>query len=121
MARDGWIESVRDELVLFTGRAVVHGEHMERRHLREHTVKLGGRVAPDRSASVTLLVVGEMWTGPLRDGQRRYSQKLVYFEELMRRERRHVHVIDGSGFGELLAGRRASCHDLLAPREPSPT
>lgn len=115
MACDGWVESVRDELVLFTGRALVRGEHMERRHLREHTVKLGGRVAPDRSASVTVLVVGEMWTGPLRDGQRRYSQKLVYFEELMRRERRHIHVIDGSGFGELLAGRHARCHDLLAP------
>ncbi|MBD7980221.1 BRCT domain-containing protein [Oerskovia merdavium] len=106
---------MRDELVLFTGRALVCGEHMERRVLREHTVKLGGRVAPDRSASVTVLVVGEIWTGPLRDGQRRYSQKLVYFEELMRRQRRHVHVIDGSGFGELLTGRHARCHDLLAP------
>lgn len=119
MACDGRIESIRGEVVLFTGRALVRGEHMERRALREHTVKLGGRVAPDRSASVTVLVVGEMWTGPLRDGQRRYSQKLVFFEELMRRERRHVHVIDGGGFGELLAGRPARCHDLLAPREIS--
>jgi hypothetical protein len=68
-----------------------------------------------RSTSVNLLVVGQMWSGPLHDDQRRYSQKLVYFEELMRREMRHVHVIDGSGFGELLDGRPASCHDLLTP------
>lgn len=111
----GWITTLRAEVVLFSGKVFVRGEHMERRLLRQHAQTAGGLIAPDRSEAVTVLVAGDMWTGPLRDGRRSYSQKLVYIEELMRRRRRHIHVLDGTGFGELLDGRPATCHDLIEP------
>jgi BRCT domain type II-containing protein len=112
----GWIESLRGESVLFTGKTHVDGEHVERRHLRQRTLTVGGHLAPDQSAYVTVLVCGEMWSGPLTDPHRRYSRKLVYFEDLMRKTGQHIHVIDGNGFGNLMKGRPARCHDLLAPR-----
>jgi hypothetical protein len=101
-------------MVLITGRCYVDGVHMERRHLRQRILTLGGHVAPDKSSAVTVLVHGELWVGPLTDERRRYSQKLVYVEKLMRTTGVHVHVVDDRGLSALVHGDSARCHALIA-------
>lgn len=110
----GVVESLSGEKVLFTGKAVVNGEHVARDVLRAFARQLGAVVAPDQSRSVTLLVHGDTWTGPLHDEVRRYSKKAAFVEEV-ERTRGHVHVIDAVGFGELMAGRSARCFELRKP------
>lgn len=108
----GTIESMKGEVVLFTGRAVINGNHLKRRVLQEFARGLGAEVAADPSRQVTMLVVGETWTGPLHDERRRYSQKAAFIEEVQRVAGHHVHVLDTAGFAELLHGRPAVCHRL---------
>ncbi|WP_456819382.1 hypothetical protein [Cellulomonas sp. URHB0016] len=64
---------------------------------------------------MTVLVHGQLWSGPLADERRRYSQKAVFIEKVTRVTGRHVHVIDDAGFGNLMRGKPARCFELQAP------
>ncbi len=111
----GWVTSLRGETVLYTGTTYVRGERMVRAELRRQTERLGGRNAPDKSLTVTVLVSGETWSGPLTDETRRYSQKASFIERVTRKTGRHVHVIDSVGYETLLDGGQARCYELIAP------
>ena len=76
---------------------------------------MGGCNAPGQSKAVTVLVDGQIWSGPLSDERRRYSQKAKFIEQVTRETGRHVHVIDSAAYEELLQGRPARCYQLLAP------
>jgi len=107
------VTSLRGETVLYTGTVHVDGAQMERRTLQEQTRLIGGRVAPDQSRAVTVLVLGDLGVGRrLTDPRRGFSRKLVFVEKMMRESGRHIHVIDDLGFGELLHGRPATCRKL---------
>lgn len=111
----GTISSLAGEYVLFTGKAVVNGKHVKREVLQALTRGAGGEAVPDRSSSITILVIGETWSGPLHDERRRYSQKASFVEELGSAAGHHVHVIDAEGFGNLLRGQPAHCFTLRPP------
>ncbi len=112
MTCDGWVRTLRGDVLLFTGKAFVHGEHMERVSLRKRTSAMGGANAPDRSRRVTVLVHGDLNGKKVSDPRRGFSQKLTFVYETMRALDSHIHVIDDAGFGELLLDRPAPCYRL---------
>ena len=111
----GTLSSLNEERVLFTGRAYINGDHVKRDVLRDLAQHIGALVASDQSRKVTVLVLGEMWSGPLHDEDRRYSRKATFVEQVERTTGHHVHVIDIVGFKELLHGRPARCVQLRPP------
>lgn len=108
----GLVETLRGENVLFTGKVTVDGEHLDRTHCRRRVVDRGGRAAPGRSRTVTVLVHGDLQSANVTDPRRGYSQSLVFVEQVMAEEGLHIHVIDDRGFEALLHGRPAPCHRL---------
>ena len=114
-ACEGELTSLRGQTVLFTGTFRLDGQRVTRATLTTFAKAYGAEVVTDESHKVTVLIVGEAWTGPLHDERRRYSKKASFVEGVEHKTGRHVYVIDSVGFAALLKGCSARCFELRPP------
>ena len=106
----GWIRELRGQTIVFTGKTLVDGEWVVRRHCISRSQTLGAACPDSFSKKVTLVVHGEL-AGNVKDTERGLSQKLLAVMQ-SRREGRHVHVVDAAGYSDLLFGAPALCRSL---------
>jgi hypothetical protein len=106
---DGRVATLRGEVVLFTGKSRVHGEHVLRRQLFCAVRLRGGTpLSGTRNAGVSILVLGELLPEVVTDPVNVRSQNLVYVDG-QRRAGNHICIVDDLGISALLEGRPASC------------
>ena len=108
---DGWITRLRGHTVAYTGYVLLDGTWVPQARCAELADQRGAVSRGDWSSEVTLLVHGDLAGKQVVDPARGYSRKLVSAQE-SRRQRRHVHVVDADGFGDLLADTQAPCRRL---------
>ncbi|WP_344324209.1 hypothetical protein [Streptomyces macrosporus] len=84
---------------------------MVRTRCAEEAERRGAIYRTDFSRGVTLVVYGDLAGKVVTDPRRAYSSTLVDVEE-ERRRGRHVCVVDGDGFSNLLRRRSAPCLEL---------
>lgn len=108
---DGKVRSLKGRTICFTGRALVDGKWMVRKRCAEKAKRLGATYRTDFSGGVTLVVYGDLAGKVVTDPRRDYSSTLVDAEE-ERSRGRHVCVVDGDGFSNLLRHRSAPCLEL---------
>lgn len=108
----GWVDSLDQQELVFTGRVVVDGQWTHRNECRLMAKARGARAdKTDFSGKITLVVHGDLASQVVQDETRHYSQTLVLAAD--RRQRgQHVCVIDGAGFSDLLHGYPARCRQL---------
>ena len=106
---DGEVASIRGLHVLFTGKVIVEGEQLVRPDLRKRAVLMGAHYMAHEMGLIDVLVHGDLRSQIVKDPLRLRSQKLLYVDELMRKTGRHIHIINGPGFGALIRGRSAPC------------
>lgn len=111
-ACSGWVDSLRDQELVFTGRVLVDGEWTHRDQCRAMAKARGARSdKTDFSGKITLVVHGDLASQVVQDEARHYSQTLVLAAD--RRERgQHVCVVDAAGFSDLLQNCPARCRQL---------
>lgn len=105
----GSVESLQGQLVLFTGRTRIDGEHVRRDELAQRVQLHGGQaLAGTRNRDVTLLVVGELSVDVVTDPVNLRSQNVVYVDA-ERRRGNHICIVDDHGIAALLAHASAPC------------
>jgi hypothetical protein len=95
---------------MFTGKTLVDGEWVIRDDCFSRSQTLGATCQNSFSRKVTLVVHGEL-AGNVKDMDRGLSRKLLAVLE-SRKAGRHIHVVDASGYSDLLFGAPARCRDL---------
>lgn len=113
----GQVESLREQLVLFTGRLQLSYGHMDRTAAHGEARSEGARIALDRNRSVTVLVQGDLEAGRVTDPVNVLSKKCVFVAE-QRRTGNHICVVDAQGFEDLLEGFPAPCLQISV-RDPA--
>ncbi len=109
---EGWVETLRDQEIVFTGKVLVDGDWTPRAECRLMARARGARAdKTDFSGKISLVVHGDLASQVVQDEGRRYSQTLVLAQE-RRAQGKHVCVVDGAGFSDLLAGYPARCREL---------
>ncbi|MFF8593717.1 hypothetical protein ACF061_20170 [Streptomyces sp. NPDC015220] len=111
---DGWVHSLKAHTLCFTGKVVVDGEWMVREECARRAKQRGATTRTDFSNGITLVVHGDLAGKQVSDTRRNYSGTLVAAER-ERGQGRHVHVVDGHGFGDLIHGFSAPCLKLRHP------
>lgn len=106
---DGEVESIRGLHVLFTGKVIVEGEQITRPNLKKRAALMGAYYMAHEMGLIDVLVHGDLRSQIVKDPLRLRSQKIIYVEQLMRTTGRHIHIINGPGFGALIRGRSAPC------------
>ena len=105
----GVVTTLRDQVVLFTGKSRIAGEHVLRTRLFAMVRARGGQpISGTRSARVTVLVLGELLPEVVTDPVNVRSQNLVYVEN-QRRWGNHICIVDDAGVAALLKGFPATC------------
>ena len=111
-ACSGWVDSLRNQELVFTGKVLVDGEWTHRDQCRVMARARGARAdKSDFSGKITLVVHGDLASQVVQDEARRYSQTLVLAEE-RREQGQHVCVVDAAGFSDLLQHYPARCRQL---------
>ena len=106
---DGYVETLRGQLVLFTGKTRIEGKHVKRDELFPRVRKGGGRpLEGTRNRNVTLLVLGELSKDVVTDPVNLRSQNLVFVDE-ERRRGNHICIVDDHGIAAILSGESAPC------------
>ena len=108
---DGWVRTLRNEVVIFTGRVLVDEQRVSQRQCGSFVEALQGEWRDEPSSRVTLVVHGDLAGQRVVDPRRQYSEKLILAQEA-RFGGRHVHVVDAAGFSDLLDRRPARCRRL---------
>jgi hypothetical protein len=111
---NGWVYSLKEQTICFTGRIVVDGEWMVRKKCDSRAGQCGAKSKSDFSRHVSLVVHGDLSTKSVSDTQRNYSDTLLGAEH-EREQGHHVHVVDSQGFGDLIHGFPAPCLKLRRP------
>jgi hypothetical protein len=106
---DGYVDDLQGQLVLFTGKTRIEGEHVKRDELFQRVRQRGGRpLAGTRNRNVTLLVLGELSEDVVTDPVNLRSQNVV-FVDAERRRGNHICMVDDPGIAALLSGGIAPC------------
>jgi hypothetical protein len=108
---DGWVTSLRGHIIAYTGQVLVDGIWVPQAQCAELARRAGAQSREDWTSAVTLLVHGDLASKQVIDTKRHYSRKLVAAQQT-RQQGTHVHVVDGDGFSDLLAGEAARCRRL---------
>lgn len=106
------VNRVRGQTVAFTGKVYLRGEHVKRPELMQLARTCGARPKNDFSNKIDLVVWGDLSGQTVKDVDREFSRKLLRAEETLGSHRRHVHVVDASGFEALMAGHSAVCRNV---------
>lgn len=112
---DGWVHSLKGQMICFTGKVFVDGEWLVRRHCAERAQLRGAEWKEDFSRKITVVVHGDLASKVVTDQKREYSKKLVG-AALERSQGHHVCVVDGDGFADLISGYSARCRELRQAR-----
>ena len=105
----GVVETLNDQLVLFTGKTRIAGAHVLRDELFALVRGQGGApISGTRNARITVLVLGELLPEVVTDPVNVRSQNLVYVES-QRRSGNHICIVDDRGVTALLGGDPAPC------------
>jgi hypothetical protein len=112
---DGWVWSLRDQLVFFTGAVTVDGERLLREDCRSMVLTRGGDWQTDYSRRVTLLIQGDLNPLVIHDPIRMRTKKLRAVADAERKGY-HTCIVDQYGFAALLDRYPAPCRRL----EPTP-
>lgn len=108
---DGWVRTLRDQLICYTGKVLIDGAWTTRDKCAERARLRGADWKNDFSQKITLVVHGDLASQAVTDPRRQYSKKLV--GAARERDRGyHVCVVDADGFSDLLAGHPARCREL---------
>lgn len=109
---EGWVTALGDQTVTFTGKVEIDGQRMFRAECEARAHRLGAATATDFSGRITLLVQGDLGGQTVTDPEREYSDKLVAVQRTRERREPHVHVVNSTGFTELVHGEVARCRRL---------
>lgn len=90
---NGYVSTLRDQLVLFTGRTHVDGEFTKKEDCWQHVITRGGNWAFSESRAVTLLVIGDLSTQRIIDQQNNRSGKVIFVAN-HRTNGHHICAID---------------------------
>ncbi|MGW7568964.1 hypothetical protein ACWGJV_22135 [Streptomyces tendae] len=110
-ACDGWVHGLKGQILCFTGKVVVDGEWLVRTECVRRARQRGATTKTDFSGGVGLVVHGDLTGKQVSDKRRNYSDTLVAAVH-ERGLGRHVHVVNGDGFGNLIHGFSARCLEL---------
>ena len=106
---DGYVEDLQGQLVLFTGKTRIEGDHVKRDELFQSVRQRGGRpLTGTRNRNVTLLVLGELSEDVVTDPVNVRSQNVVFVDN-ERRRGNHICIVDDHGIAVLLSGETAPC------------
>jgi hypothetical protein len=108
---DGWVTALRGHTVAYTGYVLIDGTWVPQAECAARAAGRGALSRDDWSPAVTLLVHGDLAGKQVVNPERGHSRKLLGAQQ-SRQQGRHVHVVDGDGFGDLLAGTRTRCRGL---------
>ena len=104
------LASLAGHVVLITGSVRIAGEHVVKSKSALLIRERGGDLVTDFTSRVTLVVCAQFDARRLEDDRRRLTGKMLDVEKYMHRTGRHVHVINTTGFEDLLSGKSATCN-----------
>jgi hypothetical protein len=104
----GVLTSLTGEAVLITGATFVDGVQTHRDRCLRMAALRGARPLAKFSGRVTLLVQGPTRADNVTDKVNNRSWKLIR-TEATGAAGRHIHVVNSTGFSQLLHGERAQC------------
>ena len=105
---DGEVRTLKGQLVLFTGKTTIAGQHWLRPDLSRRAQQLGASVLTgSRNRRVTLLVVGEL-PETVADPILRRTQNLVFVEN-ERTRGNHICIVGDDGLERLFRGESTPC------------
>ncbi|MEV0282164.1 hypothetical protein AB0I22_38140 [Streptomyces sp. NPDC050610] len=107
----GWITTLQGQKVMFTGKVLIDGEWTYRKVCVALIEPLGATYVPRFNQKVTLAVHGDLAGKAVVDEKGGLGEKLLDVLK-SRKLGRHVHVVDGAGFSDLLHGASAPCLKL---------
>lgn len=105
----GLVTTLKGQVVLFSGKSRIAGEHVFRTRLFAMVRARGGSpISGTRNSRVHVLVLGELLPEVVTDPVNVRSQNLVYVED-QRRSGNHICIVDDAGVAALLQGFSATC------------
>lgn len=109
---DGQVRSLAGQRAIVSGRVYLDGSHASHRECARRLRSAGAEYSDEYSHGTTILIKGDLSYQPLTDPTGRFSRKLLAVHQSRQGGQEHVHVVDESGFNDLLDGGIARCRRL---------